>query len=277
MKTNELLLITVSVSVIHFSHTQITGGSGDSSKTNFFRIFNGGINALYSDETTKGGIDLSVQTYHYYLVSGKRKQVDSLALRSGQEFNVNDLYRGFEFFLLNRAAIDVDTTGSMGSDYISSLQPSPLTLRFVKELFLTRNKAITASSYAPVLSIKLTGDSRIIPYNYRTQQINVGASGNFFVTLSTQFTRLEFDHLGKEVDRGTMYIQPSFGIGIGNNELMRSVLISPKDKLILSSECRLGFRSHSKTVNDCCLLVRYALNEIVGPKIRAGLILSSFN
>lgn len=277
MKTNELLLITVSVSVIHFSHTQITGGSGDSSKTNFFRIFNGGINALYSDETTKGGIDLSVQTYHYYLVSGKRKQVDSLALRSGQEFNVNDLYRGFEFFLLNRAAIDFDTTGSMGSDYISSLQPSPLTLRFVKELFLTRNKAITASSYAPVLSIKLTGDSRIIPYNYRTQQINVGASGNFFVTLSTQFTSLEFDHLGKEVDRGTMYIQPSFGIGIGNNELMRSVLISPKDKLILSSECRLGFRSHSKTVNDCCLLVRYALNEIVGPKIRAGLILSSFN
>jgi hypothetical protein len=277
MKTNELLLITVSVSVMNLGHTQIINDPNNDSKTNMFRMFNGGINALYSDQTTKGGIDLSVQTYHYYLVTGKRDRIDSVALRSGQPINFQDLYRGFEFFLLNRAAIDFDTTGTMASDYISSLQPSPLTLRFVKELFLTKNKSIPASGYTPVLSIKLTGDSRIIPYNYRTEQINIGASGNFFVTLSTQFTRLEFDQLGKEIDRGTMYIQPSFGIGIGNNELLRSVLVNPKDKVVLSSECRLGFRSHTKKVNDCCLMVRYGINELIGPKLRAGLILSSFN
>jgi hypothetical protein len=276
MKTNELLIITASVSVMHLNFAQTSQGSANS-KSNMFRMFNGGINALYSDETTKGGIDMSVQTYHYYLVTGKRKQTDSLDLSNRKELTVNDLYKGFEFFLLNRAAIDFDANGSMGADYISSLQPSPLTLRFVKELFLTKQRSITSISYAPVLSIKLTGDSRIIPYNYRTDQINVGASGNFFVTLSSQFTRLEFDHLGKEIDRGTMYVQPSFGIGIGNNELMRSVLISPRDKLVLASECRLGFKSHDKTVNDCCILVRYALNEIAGPKLRAGLILSSFN
>lgn len=292
MKTNELLLLTASVTVMHLiSNGQLNDTLNSSNNSNrnhpnyspnMFKMFTGGINALYNDETTKGGIDLSVQTYHYFLVTGKNipRVKDSISadnIKRVSPLKVKDDYKGFDFFLLNRAAVNFDTTGSMASDYLSSLQASPLTLRFVKEIFLSKQHDITSFSYTPVLSVKLTGDSRLVPYNYRTDQMNVGASGNFFVTFSTQFTRLEFDHVGKEIDRGTMYIQPSFGLAIGNGELMRSVLMNPKDKVILASECRLGFKSHSKTVNDCCLLVRYALNEIIGPKLRAGLILSSFN
>jgi hypothetical protein len=74
-----------------------------------------------------------------------------------------------------------------------------------------------------------------------------------------------------------MYIQPSFGIAVGSKEMMKSVYTDGKNKPLLSSECRLGFKSHSKSINDCCLLFRYTLSDIIGPKLRAGIILSSFN
>jgi len=283
MKTNELLLLTASVTVINcFSFTQIDNQRTDSfplkdqMNSNMFKLFTGGVNAVYNGQETKGGIDLSVQTYHYYLVTGKAKGIDT-SLINLKNLSFQDQYKGFEFFLLNRAAINFDTSASIASDYLSSLQASPLTLRFVKEFFLTEQHQITSTSYSPVFSIRLTGDSRIVPYNLRTGQVNVGTSGNFFLTFSTQFTRLEFDHIGKEIDRGTMYIQPSFGFAVGNSALMQSVMTNPKEKIILASECRLGFKSHRKTINDCCLLVRYGINDFIGPKLRAGLILSSIN
>lgn len=282
MKTNELLLLTAGVTVIQFSifgqfktSDTISIGGKTQLNPNTFKQFTGGVNALYNGTETKGGIDLAVQTYHYYLVTGKAK-IDTSTINK-KNLSFSEQYRGFEFFLLNRAAVNFDTSGTMASDYLSSLQASPLTIRFVKEIFLTKQRNITSSSYSPVVSIKLTGDSRIVPYNVRTGQINVGTSGNLFVTFSSQFTRLEFNQQGKEIDRGTMYIQPSVGIAIGNSALMKSVMNDPQDKVMLASECRLGFKSHSKTINDCCLLLRYGLNEFLGPKFRAGLILSSIN
>jgi hypothetical protein len=286
MKTNDLLLLTVSIAVMHnpvYCQSNTSSALPEDSiapvspemHPNMFRMFTGGINALYTGEQARGGIDLSVQTYHYYLITGKR-DLDSVKLKSA-ELNTRDRYNGFEFFLLNRAAIDFDSTRSLANDYITSLQASPLTLRFMKEFFFTEQRAITSTSFSPILSVKLTGDGRAVPYEDQRSNVNIGASGHIFVTISTQFTRLEFDHSGKEIDRGTMYLQPSFGIAVGNNELMKSIFTDHQNKILLSSECRLGFKSHKKTVNDCSLLVRYTLSDIVGPKLRAGIILSSFN
>lgn len=281
MKTNELLLLTVSVTVIHFPiFCQIDSIrinptiSNSTFETNAFKVLTGGINAVYSNDRAKGGIDLSVQTYHYYLVTGKKKEVDTLQKSSS---NLNRDYKGFEFFLLNRAAFNFDSSGSLANDYITSMQASPLTLRFMKELFLTKQQYISSSSYSPVISVRLTGDGRAIPFQDVRNQLNFGTSGNFYVTLSSQFTRLQFDQMGKELDRGTMYLQPSFGVAVGSKEMMKSVYTDGKNKPLLSSECRLGFKSHSKAINDCCLLFRYTLSDIIGPKLRAGIILSSFN
>lgn len=292
MKTNELLVLSVLATALHNECFCQTDHSYDikndtilkpqtSSQPTIFRLLTGGINAVYSDEKARGSIDLSVQTYHYFLVTGKRKDSDTIKMNalkgSVSNFNMKDQFKGFDFFLLNRASIDFDTTGSIANDYITSLQASPLTLRFVKEYFLTKQRSITSESYSPVISIRLTGDGRAVPYSDQRSQVGVGASGHFFVTFSTQFTRLEFDQKGKEVDRGTMYFQPSIGFAVGNSQLMKSVYEDQINKVLLSSECRLGFKSHSKTVNDCSLLVRYTPSNVLGPKLRAGIILSSFN
>lgn len=292
MKTNELLVLSVLATALHnegfcqmerspFTSSDSLSTLPVTSQPNVFRLFTGGINAIYSDDQARGGIDLSVQTYHYFLVTGDRKDSDTTKkkqFKGGMNtFTRKDQFKGFDFFLLNRASIDFDTSKSIANDYITSMQASPLTLRFVKEYFLTKHHSINALSYAPVISIRLTGDGRAVPYSDQRQQVGVGASGHFFVTFSTQFTRLEFDQKGKEMDRGTMYIQPSVGIAIGNNQLMKSIYEDHTNKVLLSSECRLGFKSHAKTVNDCSLLVRYTPSNVIGPKLRAGIILSSFN
>lgn len=288
MKRSDLFLLAVASFV--FAKTSFTqldmnsnqkedneSNSRNTVHPNMFRLFTGSVNAIYSNNQTKGGMDLSVQTYHYYLVTGKRKNTDSLPQVKNSQSLMQQQYNGFEFFLLNRAALDFDSSNSIANDYITSLQAAPITLRFMKEVFLTKQRMISTTSYAPVVSIKLTGDGRAIPYENTRSQIGMGASGHVYLTFSSQFTRLEFDHVGKEIDRGTMYIQPSFGIALGNSEMMKTVYTDNQNKLLLSSECRLGFKSHAKTVNDCSLLVRYALSDIVGPKLRAGIILSSFN
>lgn len=288
MRRKDLLLCTVTLTVMsqtcYLQHldslNQLKKNDPTSEKAvrpNMFRLFTGSVNALYSGDEAKGGMDLSVQTYHYYLVTGKRPLKDSTQLRTTSQTSLQHQYNGFEFFLLNRAALDFDTSRSLANDYITSLQASPITIRFMKEIFLTQQRSISSNSYSPVVSIQLTGDGRAIPYENIRNQVNVGASGHLYLTFSTQFTRLEFDHIGKEIDRGTMYLQPSIGIAFGNGEMMKSVYVDQKNKPLLSSECRLGFKSHAKTVNDCSLLVRYAISDVVGPKLRAGIILSSFN
>jgi len=283
MKTREILLFSVTITVFQVNlysqtDTLIISTPVSTFQSNAFKVFTGGINAVYSNDRANGSIDVGVQTYHYFLVTGSKKRTDT----SAQTPNVNTVYnyrdfKGFEFFLLNRAALNFDTSRSIANDYITSLQSSPLTLRFVKELFLTKQHEITSSSYSPVISIRLIGDSRAIPFQDERNQLNFGASGNFYVTLSSQFTRLEFDKSGKELDRGTMYLQPSFGIAVGSNEMMKSIYLDNTNKLLLSSECRLGFKSKNKAVNDCSLLIRYTISDIIGPKLRAGIILSSIN
>lgn len=291
MKTNEIFVLTACISVIHVqcksqSELLITEKTDSivppvsNSYSNTFKLLAGGLNALYSNDNAKGGIDFSVETYHFYLVTGNRNLTDSSRnqqTKSNSNLSMKQQYKGFEFFLINRASVDFDSMRTLANDYITSLQASPITVRFVKEFFLTDQKEITASSYSPVISIRLTSDGRVVPYSDFRNKVNVGASGHFFVTLSTQFTRLEFDPKGKELDRGTMYLRPSFGFAVGSKELMKSVHVDNTNKVLLSTECRLGFVSHTKTVNDCSFLVRYTPGDVVGPKLRAGIILSSFN
>jgi hypothetical protein len=281
MKTYEILLFTVTIVTCQsISYSQndslLTQSTPSTFQSNAFKVFTGGINAVYSNDRANGSLDVGVQTYHYFLVTGAKKKTDSLSQSSSIKMNYRD-FKGFEFFLLNRAALNFDTSRSVANDYITSLQSSPLTLRFVKELFLTKQHEITSTNFSPVISIRLIGDSRAIPFQDDRRNLNFGASGHFYVTLSSQFTRLEFNKAGKELDRGTMYFQPSFGIALGTDEMMKSVYVDQQNKPLLSSECRLGFKSSSRTVNDCSFLIRYTISDIVGPKLRAGIILSSIN
>lgn len=270
MKTYELL---ISSCLVHATFS-VAQSPKQESENNFLSAFAGGVNALYSNNGTRGSIDLSVQTYHYYMITGKRKQIDSIQNRS-DTLSLKDEYRGFEFFLINRAALDFDSVQTVANNYITSLQGSPVTIRFMKEYFLTKNRSITTTSLAPVLSFKITGDIRAVPYGNAAKQVKFGGSSHLFLTLSSQFTRMEFNQTKELIDLGTMYLLPTIGIAIGNPEMMKTIYKEREQKFLISTECRFGFRSQKKAVNDLSFLFRYSLTDIIGPKFRAGVILSA--
>lgn len=248
----------------------------ETSVSQLFQNFAGGINTLVQGNQASGSFDLSVQTYHYFLVTGRRYKNDSLhRVMQSKARSYRDLYKGFHFYLLNRASIDFDTIRAIANNYITSLIGSPLTIRINKEFFLTKAREITASSLTPVLSLILTGDSRIIPYGNRNDKINFGTSAHFYLSFSALFKRVEFDKTGREMDNGTMYLRPIFGLAYGNPQLMRS--ITPGDKLlpVLTSGCRIGFKSELNKVKDFSFLLNYTISDIIGPKLRAGILLGT--
>ncbi len=237
-----------------------------------FQKFTGGLNSLIQDSRASGSFDLSVQTYHYYLVTARRYKNDSMHYEmQKRETPIHDLYKGFHFYLLNRAAIDFDSLRSIANNYITSLLGSPLTIRIDKELFLTKARKITASSLTPVLSLVLTGDSRLIPFGNRDSKMNVGASGHLYLSFSALFKRVEFDAVGRELDNGVMYLRPIFGIAYGTKELMQSVIPGDKLRPIITTGCRVGFKSEINKLSDFSFLLNYSLSDIIGPKLRAGI------
>ena len=210
--------------------------------TNYFRQFSGGINAVYNNKQSRGGVDMAVQTYHYYMITGRREKSDSLHKKLVvQKTPISKLYKGFHFFVLNRAAINFDSLQSMTVDYFTSLKPSPLTLRIKKEFFLTKQRELSPLNYIPVVSILLTGDGRTVPYTNQKSHTKAGLSGHLYLTFSTIFKRLEYDINGKQIDQGTIYFKPSFGLAYGDKGLMKTIRTRDEKIPIMSTEVTLGF------------------------------------
>lgn len=245
-------------------------------QTDYFRVFTGGINALYSQQQSKGSVDLGVQSCHYYLVTGRRFKSDSIhSVMVNRNESLSKVYRGFHFYLLNRAAVNLDSIRSMASEYFTSLKASPLTVRLRKEIYLTKQRALSLENYAPVISLMLIGDGRAVPFVDQASKVQMGVSSHFYLTFSTLFKRLEFDMRGKTIDQGTIYFKPSIGIGYGTKELMKNISPRKPFEPILSTDWRLGFKSERLSIKDFSFLMSYAISDIIGPKFRAGVLLSA--
>lgn len=241
-----------------------------------FQRFAGSINTLFNGNQAFGSFDLSVQSYHYFLVTGRQYHNDSIhksLIQKKRPFR--EIYKGIHFFVLNRAAIDFDTLRAIANNYISSLQASPLTFRLRREFFITKEHEINNKNYSPVISFLLSGDARAIPFGDQNRKVQVGASGHLFMTFSAMFKRIEFSNTGKEIDKGTMYLRPTFGIAYGSHDLMKSVLPRENKLPVMTSGCRVGFTSEQNRMKDFSFIMQYTLSEIIGPKLRAGIILSS--
>mgnify|MGYP006101872987 CR=1 FL=1 len=248
----------------------------DNKNAEYFKVLTGGMNALYNDNNASGSFDLAVQTFHYYLITGRRNKNDSIHKSLiGKGKPISKIYNGVHFSMLNRTSIDFDSIRSLANDYITSLRPSPITMRIRKELFLTKQNKISSLDYSPVLSLIITGDGRAVPYIDRKKKVKMGASAHLYVTFSSVFKRLEFDDNGKQIDQGSLYFKPSFGIAYATHLLRRSVTEDDMKIPLMTTECKIGFNSEKNQINDFAFLFSYTLNEIYGPKFRAGVILTS--
>ena len=252
--------------------------SKTSQNTGLFQSFGGGMNTLFSNGGTSNGFDLSAQAYHYFLVTGKRSKNDSIhTVLVNNKRPLREVYNGFHFYLLSRALLNFDTLQTIANSYITSLLASPFTLRIKREFFLTKQHELSAVNFAPILSLIIKGDGRAIPFGDPGTKLNLGASGHLYISFSALFKRIEMDNLGKEIDRGAMSFTPTIGIAYGTKELMKNVSINRKVEPILTSGCRLGFNSEKSSGKDFSFLVQYTISDIVGPKLRAGVILTSIN
>ena len=282
MSTNSTLVAIFFLLVTTCSHTQehdslkVDPGKTTLHQPNYFQTISGGLSAFYKDNQARSGIDMSIQTCHYFLVMGKRYKNDSVhAANAKNGMPLTRLYRGLHFYVLNRAALHFDSIRSMATNYLTSLQPSPLTLRIQKEFFLTQQKAISSSNLTPVISVQLIGDGRAIPYLHHNTKMKVGASGHVYLSLSTLFKRIEYDLSGKRIDQGVVYLRPSIGVGYGSDALMKQILRSSKNTPILSTECRLGFQSDKHSIKDFSFSLGYAITEILEPRIQMGVLLTA--
>lgn len=237
----------------------------------FLSAFSGGANAMYTGNKLNGSVDITIQTYHFFMVTGLRSNSDSTLSKTQ---SVKDQYKGFEFFLINRAALDFDSIQNMANNYLTSLQGAPLTLRFMKEVFLTKNRHSSLLNPRPVISLQVNTDLRASPYYIRNHPLKVGASGHIFLTLSTAFTRLELEN-NTIIDQGTMYFLPTFGFSILDQQIAKSLIPSSSMPLLFSTELKFGFKSSKKSINDTSFIIRYCLTQVNGPQLYTGILLSS--
>lgn len=238
----------------------------------FFQSFGGGINTLYDGKNIGGSFDLSVQTLRYFLITGTNGKLSD-TINFSTKSDISNYFKGLDFLIINRASIEIDSLRAIANDYLTSLQASPLTFRLNKEIKLNQRKPEKVNPYSPKFSLLLTGDGRVVPYSARTSKTQVGASGHFYLTFLTRLRRFEMDRAGKLIDDGYMYFRPAFGIAMGSNELMNSI-IRTSNPVLMSSEVRVGFISNKQSIQDCCLLVRHVITPIYGPNTRIGLVLN---
>jgi hypothetical protein len=263
-----LLLMLCSSTIFYAQRNELSSTNGFA---NYLSKFSGAANAMHNGSKLSGSVDIAIQTFHFFMVTGIRNKVDSLSFNSN---SVKQHYRGFEFFLINRAALDFDSIQNMANNYLTSLQGAPLTLRFMKELFLTKNRIITSDNPRPVVSLQLNTDLRASPYYQRNSPLRIGGSGHLFLTLSSAFTRLEFEN-NQLKDQGTMYFLPTFGVAILENQLAKSIMPNSQHPLIFSAELKMGFQSDKKSINDTAFIIRYSITDVMGPRLYTGIILSS--
>ncbi|TNE54717.1 MAG: hypothetical protein EP338_06155 [Bacteroidetes bacterium] len=244
----------------------------------FLNVLSGGLNGAYRPDGIHYGIDLAVQTYHYYLITGRKSKFDSIGhqqVKLGKK-DPSEIYRGFDFYLLSRVSFNLDSLKGLVQEYLTSLLASPFTLRINKNYYLSRLHQLNPNDYSPVISLNLIADARIIPYHTLIRGMRAGASLHGFLGLSTFFKRIEFNGTDQIVDKGTLYFKPVFGFAFGSSELMSRTLRDNKLPILFSSECRLGFTSEALKFKDCSLLLRYIISEVYGPQLRFGILLRSF-
>lgn len=237
----------------------------------FFKEFSGGMNFYFQEQPLKTGLDLSAHTYHYFLVTGKKRKPDSLSLTVSGNEQVQTLYRGLDFFVLNRAVIDFQSLKYMANSYFTSLQPSPMTLRLIRSFTLGKKE----SGLGPVSMLRFLFDTRIIPYQQLNNNMILGLSAHLYVLSESLFKRLEFNERSEIIDLGQMSIRPALGISVANGELSKSLFADKKQKILLSSECRIAFKSDRDPKKDYTFTLRYNLLKVLGPRISFALLLTS--
>lgn len=240
----------------------------------FFKEFSGGMNFYFQEQPIKTGLDLSAHTYHYFLVTGKKRKPDSLSLTVSGNEQLQTLYRGLDFFVLNRAVIDFQSLKYMANSYFTSLQPSPLTLRLVRSWALGKTMG-TELDFSPAGTLRFLFDTRMIPYQQLNNDILLGLSAHLYLLTETIFKRLEFNERNEIIDQGQMSIRPAFGISLANRELRETLFVDRKQKILLSSECRIAFKSDRDPKKNYAFTLRYNLQKVLGPRISFGLLLTS--
>jgi len=245
----------------------------ESDKENtFFNSFSGGIGALYNSTGSGSSIDLSSMTIKYLVIVGVKNDTVNIRTEDGTIIpnRLRQRFSSIDLYLINRAAINIDSLNTMANDYLTSLQASPITFRLGYEGYLTKNKEIDVNQMLPVIKYRFTGDIRAVPYSSQLGTAKFGGSSNLYFSILAHFRGLQIDE-GEIKDQGTFYIEPSIGFAYGNQELMESVFRDGKSKLLFSTELRFGFISDFNRIRDWGILARYTWEDVVGPNFRIGL------
>lgn len=160
--------------------------------------------------------------------------------------------------VLNRAAVNFDSVSALATDYLTSLQPSPLTLRAEMPFVLP----IRGVSFPIILRL----DGRGVPYPDTLGNVRLGGSGHLFV--GTNLTR----PAKQGTDSGHVYAEPNLYVTYGGTDLFRAVLGEDNGRSFAGGEIRLGYKSLESRHLDIGVVGRCAFEKLVGSTCRISLI-----
>lgn len=176
-------------------------------------------------------------------------------------FKVDTSYWGIR--VLNRTAVSADSLRSLANDYLTSLQPAPVTVRAEYPLHL---------STLPVFNIR--ADLRGVPYADSSRNVRFAPSGHLFVgTALSRSARRVAD--GRVIDTGEVYFEPTLYLTYGGADLMQSIRPSAGTGMFTGAEVRFGYKSLRNRAFDIGLLGRCAFVDLIGPRCRLTLTGSS--
>jgi len=173
------------------------------------------------------------------------------------------------FAILNRASVNLDSLKNMATDYVTSLQPSPLTFRLYYDVKLTNRKTVQSKVRYPDVSLVALLDGRGVPFAGGGGATKVGGSVHGFATLKAQLKTEEIEN-GQPVDIGATYVEPSFYIAAASRELAQSLFEDGQQRALMGIDLRGGYRSTKDHSRDFGFVASYTWQKLAGAQFRIG-------
>lgn len=203
---------------------------------------------MFNDGSSGISLESGTSIINYFIILNERKKI-----LNADSSKATNLYSGVNFSIMSRGKVVFDTLNNVLTDYLGSLQASPLTLR-LKYQYRLNEKNYLLDTLLPQLSARVSLDGRISPFSKANTNNVITGTFHFALGFSTIFQSITIQN-NVEVDKGLWYLDASF-ILVGGDRIALNSLTNDNSGWLSNLDFRLGYKSNTKRSRDFGMLVR---------------------
>lgn len=204
---------------------------------------------LFNDGSSGLSLESGTSIINYFIILKRRPDtIDTVG-----RYIVTSRYSGINFSIMSRGKIVFDTLNNVFTDYIGSLQASPLTMR-LKYQYRLNEKNYLIDTMVPQVSVRASLDGRISPFSKTSTNNVITGTFHFALGISTAFQSVTMQN-DQVVDKGLWYADASF-IAVGGDRAALHSLTNDNRGWLANFDIRLGYKSSTLRSRDFGLLIR---------------------